>query len=169
MSVTTELNPSRYFNGYNNFMAYILATIALWVLFFILVPRPERRNYYSTLLFAALLAMIADLLGVVLDQWAYYGPVVGSLSLWSDLGIAPAEGGLFIRFFPATANRLIKIAYLALWAVSNAALEWFFVWVGWINYDRWNPVRATVFYGFFWSAVWLQEYWYNATARLRKS
>jgi hypothetical protein len=148
-------------------MAYILATFALWVCFLIWVPVPQRRNYYPTLLFGALLGVVADLCGVVFDQWAYYGPAVGGLSLWSDLGIAPAESGLFIRLFPLKANRIGKIAYLMLWSISNAAMEWFFVWVGWIGYDHWNPIRAAIFYFLFWGAVWGQEYWYNATGRLK--
>jgi hypothetical protein len=150
-------------------MAFILVTIVLWILFFLLIPNSERREYYSTLLFSALLAVIADLCGVVFDQWAYYGPVVGTLSLWSDLGIAPAESGLFIYYFPLKAGRLVKIGYLAFWSLGNAAFEWFFVWVGWIGYDHWNPVRATVFYVVYWIAVGSQEYWYNATNRLRRS
>ncbi|HBF37754.1 MAG TPA: hypothetical protein DDW50_10570 [Firmicutes bacterium] len=154
-------------NGYSNFMAYILATAAFWVLFLLLVPGFERPRYYPTLLFSALLALVADLCGVVFDQWAYYGPVVGTISLWSDLGIAPAESGLFIYFFPGSANWFIKICYFIVWSVSNAAGEWFFVWVGWIGYDHWNPIRATIFYIFYWSAVWAQEYWYNATGRLK--
>ena len=78
-------------------MAYILVTVALWVFFLLWVPY-ERTRYYPTLLFSALLALVADLYGVTFDQWAYHGPVVGTLSLWSDLGIAPAESGLFIVF-----------------------------------------------------------------------
>jgi hypothetical protein len=150
-------------------MAYILATFALWTLFFLLIPIPERRKYYPTLLFSALLGLIADLYGVLSDQWVYHGPVVGALSLWSDLGIAPAESGLLIRFFPSKASRLLKSGYIALWSLGNAACEWFFVWMGWIGYIHWNSFRATIFYGIYWGAVLAQEYWYNATGRLRGS
>jgi hypothetical protein len=169
MSAITELLRSYLFNGYTNSMAYILTTITLWVLFFIMVPHPNWRKYYPTLLLAALLGIISDLLGVVQKQWVYHGPVVGALSLWSDLGIAPAEAGLFIHLSPTTANRFIKIGYLLLWSVGNAAFEWFFVWVGWIGYNHWNPLRATIFYSAYWVVIWSQEYWYNRTGRLKKS
>jgi hypothetical protein len=152
-------------------MAYILPTITLWVLFILLVPVREWRRYYPTLIFSALLGIVSDLLGVVLDQWAYNGPVVGALSLWSDLGIAPAEGGLFIRLFPkqkfGARTQFIQIFYWGLWAFSNAMLEWFFVRVGWIGYDRWNPWKAFIFYLFFFGLIWVQEYWYNGTGKLK--
>jgi hypothetical protein len=154
-------------------MAYILPTITLWVLFILLVPVREWRKYYPTLIFSALLGTVSDLLGVVLDQWAYYGPVVGALSLWSDLGIAPAEGGLFIRLFPmkkfGARTRYIQILYWGLWAFSNAILEWFFVWVGWIGYNHWNPLKAFIFYLFFFGLIWAQEYWYNGIGKLRNN
>jgi hypothetical protein len=167
MSAITELLCSCLLNGHTNVMSYILTTIALWVTFFILVPVKAWRKYYPTLIFAALLGTISDLLGVVLDQWAYYGPVVGALSLWSDLGIAPAEAGLFIRFFPSPSKSWLQIGYWILWAIGNAAFEWFFVWVGWIGYDHWNPLRAGIFYLFFFAAIWFQEYWYNGTDCLK--
>jgi hypothetical protein len=168
MSAIKELLRNCLLSGYIKAMAYILTTIVLWVLFFILIPCKDWRKYYPTLLFTALLGTIADLLGVVFDQWAYYGPVVGSLSLWSVLGIAPAEGGLFIRLFPINSNYLIKTGYWTLWSVGNAFFEWFFVWVGWIGYDQWNPLRATIFYLVFFGAVLGQEYWYNGTGKLKK-
>jgi hypothetical protein len=167
MSSITELLCSCPLNGHTIVMSYIFTTIALWAIFFLLVPFKEWRKYYSTLLFAALLGTISDLLGVVLDQWAYYGPVVGTLSLWSDLGIAPAEAGIFIRLFPSSQNNGLQIGYWILWAVVNATFEWFFVWVGWIGYDHWNPIRAGIFYLFFFGAIWAQEYWYNGAGRLR--
>lgn len=148
-------------------MAYILTTVALWAIFALLVPFHEWRKYYPTLLFSALLGIIADLLGVVFDQWVYYGPIVGNLSLWSDLGIAPAEGGLFIRLFPNKGNRLIQSGFWLLWSVGNALFEWFFVWVGWIGYDHWNPFRASIFYLLFFGMIWFQEYVYNGTKRLK--
>lgn len=148
-------------------MAYILVAVALWVFFFWLISDSERAKYYPTLLFSALLALVADLCGVTLDQWAYHGPVVGTLSLWSDLGIAPAESGLFMRFYPAPFNKLAKIFYFTIWSMVNTLGEWLFVQQGWIVYDRWNPIRATVFYYLYWTAVWAQEYWYNATGRLK--
>jgi hypothetical protein len=128
-----------------------------------LIPIKKWRNYYPIIIFSALLGTISDLLGVVLDQWVYYGPVVGALSLWSDLGIAPAEGGLFIRFFPIERTRTIQILYWGSWAFANASLEWFFVWVGWIGYNRWNPLKAFIFYLLFFGLIWIQEYWYNGT------
>ena len=148
-------------------MAYILTTIALWVLFALLVPFNKWRDYYPVIIFTALLGTVSDLLGVVFDQWAYYGPVVGSLSLWSDLGIAPAEGALFIRLFPFGKKRFIKSLAVGLWALANAAFEWFFVWVGWIGYGQWNPLKAFLFYLFFFGLIWLQESWYNGTGKFR--
>ena len=148
-------------------MSYIFATFTLWVLFFLINPRKYWRSYYPTIIFSALLGTISDLCGVVFDQWAYYGPVVGALSLWSDLGIAPAEGALFIRLLPSGRPISIKLLYLSGWSFINAAFEWFFVWVGWIGYDHWNPGRAFCFYIFFFGMIWLQEFWYNGTGRLR--
>ncbi len=152
-------------------MAYILTTIVLWVLLVLLVPAREWRRYYPTLLFSALLGTISDLLGVVLNQWSYYGPVVGSLSLWSDLGIAPAEGGIFLRLFPGQKfgprTRLLRIFYWGLWAFFNAILELFFVRMGWIGYHRWNTWKAFIFYLFFFGLIWVQEYWYNGTGKLK--
>lgn len=152
----------------NIFMGYILSTIILWIAFRYFVPFKDWRKFYPTLIFTALLAVVCDLMGVVFDQWVYYGPVVGGLSLWSDLGIAPAEGGLFIRFYPARSNNLVKGSYLIFWSAFNAFFEWFFVKVDWIGYDQWNPVRAFIFYIFFFSLVWTQEYWYNGTGRCRQ-
>ena len=149
-------------------MAYILTTIALWVYFALAVPLRNWRHYYPTLIFSALLGTISDLLGVVLDQWAYYGPKVGGLSLWSDLGIAPAEGGIFIRMMPAGRWSRLRFPYWILWAIVNAVFEWFFVWVGWIGYDHWNPFRAFLFYLFFFGCIWVQEQWYQGTGRLGK-
>ncbi len=148
-------------------MAYILVAVALWVLFFWFIADYERGKYYPTLLFSALLALVADLFGVTFDQWAYHGPVVGALSLWSDLGIAPAESGLFMRFYPTPFNKAAKICYFTIWSMGNALGEWLFVQQGWIVYHRWTPIRAAVFYYLYWAAVWTQEYWYNATGRLK--
>lgn len=148
-------------------MAYILTTITLWSLFALLVSLKKWRLYYPVIIFAALLGTISDLLGVVFDQWAYYGPVVGALSLWSDLGIAPAEGALFIYWFPVKKAWLIRLLYIGLWSLANAVMEWFFVWVGWIGYDHWNPLKAFLFYWFFFGLIWVQESWYNGTGKFR--
>jgi hypothetical protein len=148
-------------------MGYILATIILWGIFLRAVPFSEWRKYYPALVFTALLGTVSDLLGVVTHQWVYHGPTVGGISLWSDLGIAPAEGGIFIRFFPKLRAIPIQILYWVFWAVANGLNEWIFVKLGWIGYDHWNPVRATGFYLFFFCFVWAQEYWYNGTGRLR--
>ncbi len=147
-------------------MAYIIITIILWLIFWKFVPLKSWRDYYPTLLFSGLLGTICDLLGVVFKQWVYYGPVVGGLSLWSDLGIAVAEGGLFIRFFPAGKNRWYQMGYLLFWSILNGIAEWLFVMAGWIGYHHWNPLRATLFYVFFFGFIWLQEFWYNGTNRL---
>lgn len=149
-------------------MAYIIITAMLWILFISLAPCREWRRYYPSLVFSGLLAIASDLFGVIWNQWAYQGPIVGGLSLWSVLGIAPAEGGLFIRLFPASEHWYIKTGYLIGWSLLNTVGEWFFVQAGWIQYLQWNSFRAFLFYLFFFGAVWLQEYWYNATGRLRR-
>ena len=150
-------------------MAYILCTLFIMALFIMLVPRGEWKKFYPSLNFSALIGIVSDLFGVVFNQWAYHGPTVGGLSLWSVLGIAPAEGGLFIRLFPASKHWYLKIGYLIGWSLLNTTGEWFFVQAGWIEYIQWNSFRAFLFYLFFFGAVWLQEYWYNATGRLRRA
>lgn len=149
-------------------MVYIVTSIFLWLTCLLLVRVKGIQEYYSTIIFSALLGVISDLLGIVFNQWTYHGPTVGGLSLWSVLGIAPAEGGLFIRFFPTQQHWIIKICYLMIWSLLNTAGEWFFVQAGWIGYIQWNVFRAFLFYLFFFGAVWLQEYWYNATGRVRR-
>ena len=147
-------------------MSYILTTFFLWFFFGWLNRFRDWRKYYPSLIFSALLAVVADLLGFVLNQWAYHGPTVGGLSLWSVLGIAPAEGGLFIRLFPMRHHWLLKISYLFGWSLLNTSGEWFFVETGWIEYIQWNVLRALLFYFFFFGAIWVQEYWYNGTGRI---
>lgn len=132
-----------------------------------LVDLREWRKYYPTIISTSLFGIVSDLLGTVLNQWVYYGPTVGSLSLWSVLGIAPAEGGLFIRLFPKSKNYMLKIVYWVVWALLNTLGELFFVKAGWIGYIQWNSFRAFIYYLFFFGAVWLQEYWYNGTGRLK--
>lgn len=149
-------------------MSYLIITLLLWAVFVWVNPYGDWRRYYPSLIFAALFAIVSDLLGIVHHQWIYNGPTVGGLSLWSVLGIAPAEGGLFIRFFPTQQHWIIKICYLMIWSLLNTAGEWFFVQAGWIGYIQWNVFRAFLFYLFFFGAVWLQEYWYNATGRVRR-
>ena len=149
-------------------MHNIVTTFVLWLVFGWLNRFRDWRKYYSSLTFSALIAIVADILGIVLNQWAYHGPTVGGLSLWSVLGIAPAEGGLFIRLFPAAAYWYLKTGYLIGWSLLNTAGEWLFVQAGWIQYLQWNSFRAFLFYFFFFGAIWLQEYWYNATGRLRR-
>ncbi|MGE5604279.1 MAG: CBO0543 family protein [Bacteroidota bacterium] len=149
-------------------MAYIITTIILWLICLVLVQFKGLREYYPTIIFTALLGILSDILGIVFTQWRYHGPTVGSLSLWSVMGIAPAEGGLFIRFFPTQHRWLLIISYLLFWSLLNTAGEWFFMQAGWIEYIKWNSLRAFLFYFFFFGAVWLQEYWYNGTGRLRK-
>lgn len=148
-------------------MPYIFTTVILWSLFLVLVQFKGLRKYYPTILFSALLGTLSDILGLVLNQWIYHGPTIGGLSLWSVLGIASAEGGIFIRLFPKQKNFLIKIGYWVSWALLNTVAERFFVWAGWIGYYQWNSFRAFLFYLFFFGAIWLQEYWYNGTGRLR--
>lgn len=129
-------------------MGYILLTGAFWVAFFMLVPRREWRRLYSQMLFGALCGTIADLIGVGTFQWHYLGPTVCGLSLWADLGVAPAQAGLFawsLRRFPRR-SWLVWV----FWILGNTFGEWFFVKRGWIIYGYWRPVKAFLFYlGFF--------------------
>lgn len=148
-------------------MAYIFITLLLWIVFIFLVCFKQKKEYYPTLLFSALFSLVSDLFGVTFSQWLYYGPTVSGLSLWSVLGIAPVEGGLFIIIYPRKHTWFIKIGYLFCWALLNTAGEWFFVQAGWLQYIQWDSLRAFLFYLFFFGAVWLQEYWYNGTGRLR--
>lgn len=115
-------------------MAYIFCTTILWVILISIVPYKGWRRYYPTLIFAGLLGIFCDLYGIIFQQWTYHGPTVGGLSLWSVLGIAPAEGVLFIRLFPKQKNSLIKIVYWLSWALLNTVAERFFClgWMGWV-------------------------------------
>ncbi len=149
-------------------MAYIICFLFLWCILVLIVPYRDFRKFYPSMIFTGLVGIVCDLYGVASRQWTYNGPTVGGLSLWSVLGIASAEGGLFIRLFPEAKNYQIKIAYWVGWALLNTIAERIFVWAGLVGYIQWNSFRAFLFYLFFFGAVWLQEYWYNGTGRLRK-
>ena len=129
-------------------MTYILLTIAAWSAFFWLVRSAEWRRYYPQMLFGALLGTLSDLIGVTTFQWHYFGPTTGGLSLWSDIGVAPAETALFtwsLRRF----SRWQWAAWL-FWTIGNAVGEWVFVRRDWIVYGYWQPLKAFLFYvGFF--------------------
>lgn len=136
-------------------MLYALTGLALWFAFFLLVPRKEWRNCYNALIFTALLATVCDLLGVVYGQWIYIGPTVGGVSLWSDLGIAPPQGGLAVYFqrkFPARAwvNWLF-------WVGANALGERLFVHWGLIHYHNWTSLKAIMFYFLFFAMIYIQD------------
>lgn len=148
-------------------MEYILSTAVVWILFALAVPFRKWREYYTLLIFTALLGTVSDIGGVVFNQWRYYGPTVGGVSLWSNLGIAPPVAGLFIRLYPSSEKTLIQGVYLGAWALLNTLLEGFFVLAGWIIYHQWNSWRAFVFYVAFFGLIGLQEYWYNGTGKLR--
>lgn len=149
-------------------MIYIVCTFFLWLMFKLFVPWREWRDYYPVFLFTALLGTLCDLWGIAYGQWLYHGPTVGGLSLWAVVGMAAAEGGLFIRLYPAGRSRGIQGLYLLGWSVINTFCEWWFVQMGWIDYLQWNPLRAFVFYILFFGSVGIQEYAYNGTKRLRK-
>src|SRR5690554_622894 len=136
-------------------MAYAFTGLVLWFAFFLLVPKGEWRNYYSTVIFTALLATVCDLLGVVYRQWVYIGPTVGGVSLWSDLGIAPPQGGLAVYFqrkFPARAW-----ANWLFWISANALGERLFVQWGLISHLNWNSLKATLFYILFFAVIFIQD------------
>ena len=123
-------------------------TIMFWAAFFWAVRPREWRRYYPQVLFGALLGTICDLVGVTTFQWHYFGPTTGGLSLWADLGVAPAEAGLFIW----SLRRFARWQWAAwgFWTIGNAFGEWLFVRRDWIVYGYWHPIKAFLFYvGFF--------------------
>ena len=148
-------------------MIYFICTNLLWVMYIVLISPKNIRRYYPVLLFSSLFGIVSDLVGVITNQWTYHGQTVGNLSLWSVLGIASAEGGLYIRLFPKSKSVMFKIGYWVFWAILNTLGELFLVKAGWIGYIQWNSFRAFIYYLFFFGAVWLQEYWYNGTGRIR--
>ena len=101
-------------------LAYRLVGVGLWLLFLLIVPRRQWRALYPTLLFTALLAIVADLLGVVYGQWEYIGPTTGGLSLWSDLGFAPPTRGLAVYI---SKRYPVDLVELVLWIGANGLGE----------------------------------------------
>jgi len=129
-------------------MSYVLLTIGLWAGFFWAVRPNEWRRYYPLMLFGALLGTVSDLIGVTTFQWHYFGPTTGGLSLWSDLGVAPAEAGLFSWSMRRFARWQWTV--WAFWTIGNALGEWVFVRQDWIAYGYWHPIKAFLFYvGYF--------------------
>lgn len=144
-------------------LVYPLVGISLWLLFLCLVPRREWRTLYPTLLFTALLGTVADLLGVTYRQWEYIGPTTGGLSLWSDLAIAPPQGG-FAVYLQKKYPRRSWLNWL-FWVVANACGERLFVHWGLIRYHQWNSLKATLFYFPFFALIFLQERWWRKTGK----
>ncbi len=141
-------------------MPYRLVGLGLWFLYLLIVPRREWRDLYPGLIFTALLATVADIYGVMYKQWEYIGPTTGGISLWSDLGIAPPQGGLAIylqRRFP----RWSVVNWL-FWIGANALGEWLFVRWGLIRYHEWNTLKATLFYFPFFALIYLQDRWWRS-------
>lgn len=136
-------------------MAYCLVGLGLWLVFFIIVPKSEWRRLYPTLVFTALLGTVADLYGVVYGQWEYIGPNVGGLSLWSDLGIAPPQGGLAVYL----QNKYPKWSSWnwLFWIAANAVGEWAFVQWGLIRYHEWTTLKASLFYFPFFALIYIQH------------
>lgn len=129
-------------------MSYILLTVFFWAAFFWAVRPAEWRRYYPHMLFGALLGTLSDLVGVTTFQWHYFGPTTGGLSLWSDLGVAPAEAGLFAWSLRRFARW--SWAVWLFWTIGNTLGEWIFVRRDWIVYGYWHPVKAFLFYvGYF--------------------
>jgi hypothetical protein len=62
---------------------------------------------------------------------------------------------------------MYKIGYWFVWALLNTLGELLLVKAGWIGYIQWDSIRAFIYYLSFFSAIWLQEYWYNGTGRVR--
>ena len=152
-------------------MAYQVAWLGLWLAFLLIVPTREWRRYYPTLLFTALLGVVADLCGVVYNQWEYIGPTTGGLSLWSDLGFAPPQGGL-AAYFSDKYPKWSVLNWLA-WILANAIGEWTFVQWGLIRYHQWSTVKATIFYFPFFIFIYLQYRWWrvnnSAQGKIRKT
>jgi len=141
-------------------LPYRLVGLGLWFLYLLIVPRREWRDLYPGLIFTALLATVADIYGVMYKQWEYIGPTTGGISLWSDLGIAPPQGGLAIylqRRFP----RWSVVNWL-FWIGANALGEWLFVRWGLIRYHEWNTLKATLFYFPFFALIYLQDRWWRS-------
>ncbi len=146
-------------------MPYRLVGLGLWFLFLILVPRKERRELYPSLVFTALLGTVADLYGVTYKQWEYIGPTTGGLSLWSDLGIAPPQGG-FAVYLHRRYPRWSWVNWL-FWIGANAFGEWLFVKWGLIRYHEWNSWKATFFYFPFIALIYLQDQWWGRVKESR--
>ena len=146
-------------NGGGRILAYRLVGVGLWLLFLLIVPRRQWRALYPTLLFTALLAIVADLLGVVYGQWEYIGPTTGGLSLWSDLGFAPPQGGLAVYI----SKRYPRWTWLNwfFWIGANGLGEWLFVQWGLIRYHQWTTFKASLFYIPFFALIYLQERWWR--------
>jgi hypothetical protein len=140
-------------------VAYRFVGILLWLAFFIVVPRKQWRWCYPTLIFTALWATFADLMGVVYLQWEYIGPTTGGLSLWADLGFAPPSGALAIYLH----HQYPRWAWLnwTFWIVANSVGEWLFVNWGLIRYHGWNTLQASLFYFLFFAVIYLQDQWYR--------
>lgn len=140
-------------------MLYRLIGVGLWLAFFLIVPVKKWRRYYPTLVFTALLGTVADLLGVVYNQWEYIGPTTGGLSLWSDLGLAPPQGGLAAYFHDK--YRKLSFYNWLFWIAANSVGEWVFVQLGLIHYDQWSTLKATFFYFPFFALIYLQYRWWQ--------
>ncbi|HHW12286.1 MAG TPA: hypothetical protein GXX33_04710 [Firmicutes bacterium] len=141
--------------------------VGLWFVFLLVVPRRKWRDLYPTIVFTALLATITDLLGVTLGQWEYIGPTTGGLSLWSDLGIAPPQGGFAVYL----SRRYPRWAWLNwfVWIGANAVGEWLFVQWGLIRYHQWNTLKASLFYIPFFALIFLQERWWRTEQAASKA
>ncbi|HBG17176.1 MAG TPA: hypothetical protein DDW93_10380 [Firmicutes bacterium] len=140
-------------------MPYRLVGLGLWLLFFLIISRKDWKALYPALVFTALLGTVADIYGVMYKQWEYIGPTTGGISLWSDLGIAPPQGGFAIylhRRFP----RWSWLNWL-FWISANAVGEWLFVHWGLIRYHQWSSLKATLFYFPFFALIYLQERWWK--------
>jgi len=137
---------------------YRLIGVGLWLAFFLIVPVKKWRRYYPTLVFTALLGTVADLFGVVYNQWEYIGPTTGGLSLWSDLGLAPPQGGLAVYFHDK--YRKLSFYNWFFWIVANSVGEWVFVRWGLIHYHQWSTWKATLFYFPFFALIYLQYRWW---------
>lgn len=140
-------------------MGYRIVGLALWLAIFLILPKKLWRWVYPAVIFTACFATVCDIMGVVFLQWEYIGPTVGGISLWSDLGIAPPQGGLAVYFhhrYPrwTWANWLF-------WILADSLGEWVFVQLGFIRYHQWTTLKASLFYVLFFAVIYLQDRWYR--------
>jgi len=137
-----------------------MITAVFWAVFFLVVRPSDWYRYYPQMLFGAILGTLCDLIGVATGQWNYLGPTTGGLSLWSDLGIAPAEAALFLWSGRRFSHRFNWLSWL-FWPVGNTLGEWLLVRGHLIAYGHWRVSKALAFYLAFFIVLRLHQHFLN--------